>query len=485
MIKQKDAYKIGHPFQYPKGTEIVYANLTARKSRIPEIQEVVAFGMQYAWKSLEQRWRREFFEQPRWLVVENYRALVQSVLGGAISIDHIAALHDLQHLPIEIRSVREGTRVPIGVPIFTIENTDPRFGWVTNMLETQISAMVWKPITVATIAHRYRDVFLEYARKTVGEGEDLSFVDWQGHDFSMRGMSGLEDAMVCGMAHLTAFSGTDTLPAVVGARLYYGPLGINPGGSVPATEHSIMCAGGDGEGDEEATFRRLLTEVYPTGVVSIVSDTWDFWKVVTETLPALKSVIMEREGKLVIRPDSGDPVYVLCGNPFAPEGSAEWKGLVEVLWEIFGGTTTAAGYKLLDSHIGTIYGDSITLERQQQILSRLKAKGFASFNVVLGIGSYTYQHVTRDTFGMAIKSTWAQINGQPRDLYKAPKTDDGTKFSARGRLRVDVDRDSGRLTLTQGVSVPQSFGGELLPVWCGSTICRHFTFPEVRNNARR
>ena len=160
----------------------------------------------------------------------------------------------------------------------------------------------------------------------------------------------------------------------------------------------------------------MITETYPAGIVSIVSDTWDYWKVITEFIPTLKSEILARDGKVVIRPDSGDPVKIICGDPDAKPGSPEFKGSVECLWETFGGTETATGYKLLDGHIGLIYGDSITLERCEAICSQLEAKGFASTNVVFGIGSYTYQYVTRDTFGFAMKATYGEVNGKGLSL---------------------------------------------------------------------
>jgi nicotinamide phosphoribosyltransferase len=189
---------------------------------------------------------------------------------------------------------------------------------------------------------------------------------------------------------------------------------------------------------EIETFRRLVTRLYPAGIVSIVSDTWDFWKVVTEYAAALKGEILAREGKLVFRPDSGDPVKIICGDPEAPEGSPARKGAVECLWGIFGGTTTDKGFRTLNSHVGLIYGDSITLERAQAILAGLKAKGFSSGNVVFGVGSFTYQYCTRDTLGFAVKSTYGEVNGLGRDIFKDPVTDSGVKKSARGRLCVTL-----------------------------------------------
>jgi nicotinamide phosphoribosyltransferase len=196
----------------------------------------------------------------------------------------------------------------------------------------------------------------------------------------------MEAACMSRAGHLLSFTGTDTIPAIDWLEKYYNADSDKEmiGGSVPATEHSVQCAGG--KEDEQETYRRLITEVYPKGIVSVVSDTWDFWNVVTVILPNLKKEIMARDGKLVIRPDSGDPVKIIVGDPEAVDGSPEHKGLIRCLWDTFGGTLSPTGFKMLDPHIGAIYGDSITLDRQWKILSGLAKKGFASSNVVLGIG---------------------------------------------------------------------------------------------------
>jgi len=225
---------------------------------------------------------------------------------------------------------------------------------------------------------------------------------------------------------------------------YYNADGII-GVSVPATEHSVMCMGT--KEDEVETFRRLIEDLYPKGIVSIVADTWDFWQVITEFTVALKDKILAREtnelglAKVVFRPDSGDPVKIICGDPDAPKDSPAYKGAVECLWDVFGGTQTDAGFKVLHERVGLIYGDSITLERAKHILDGLAAKGFASSNIVLGIGSYTYQYMTRDSFGFAMKATWGQVNGEGRDIFKDPITDSGLKKSAKGLLRVEKEGD--------------------------------------------
>jgi nicotinamide phosphoribosyltransferase len=480
-----DGYKVGHVFQYPKDTQLVYSNLTPRKSRNSQDKGVVFFGLQYFIQEyLIRQFNENFFSQPQEQVMAAYSRRIDNYLGkDAITYEHIRQLHQFGRLPIKIKALKEGTVVPHGVPMLTLQNTDPRFFWVTNMLETIMSAILWKGCTSATSARRFRRSFDAFSAMTVSD-QPNPFVDWQGHDFSFRGMSGLEDAVISGAAHLLSFTGTDTIPAIDFLEQYYGADATKElvGGSVSATEHSVMCMGQ--ENSEQETFRRLIQDVYPSGVVSIVSDTWDFWKVLTDILPALKPSILARNGKVVIRPDSGDPVLIINGDPSAPKGSPQFKGAIVLLDEIFGSTVTAKGYKVLDPHIGLIYGDSITPERQEQILSGLAKNGYASDNVVLGIGSYNYQYVTRDTHGFAIKATFGVTkSGGDLAIYKDPKTDDGTKRSARGLLR--VDRVNGKLTLTDNVTREIEQGGELETVFENGTLLRFETLATIRATLKK
>jgi len=479
-ILLKDGYKVGHKFQYPQGTTLVYSNLTPRKSRNAQLDEVMFFGLQYFIKEyLIRQFEEGFFNLPKDQVLKAYARRMDNYLGkDSISYDHIAALHDLGYLPLEIKALPEGTLVPMKVPVFTIKNTKPEFFWLTNMLETLMSAITWKPCTSATTAFQYLKTFTRFAQETVGK--DMSFVPWQGHDFSFRGMSGIEDALLSGAAHLLSFAGSDTIPAIDFLEEYYGADCEQEliGGSVPATEHSVMCMGT--QGDEIGTFERLISEIYPSGIVSIVSDTWDFWQVVTGFLPELKDKILARDGKVVIRPDSGDPVKIIVGDEDALPGSPEYKGAISCLWETFGGTVTEKGYKLLDSHIGLIYGDSITLERQQAILEGLKQKGFASYNVVLGIGSYTYEYVTRDTFGFAMKATYGEVEGVGRDIFKDPKTDDGTKKSAKGLMQVRRNEQTGKLELKDQCTWDEEAEGELKTVFKDGKLTADITLKEIR-----
>jgi nicotinamide phosphoribosyltransferase len=480
-----DFYKADHRRQYPDGTEYVYSNFTPRSARLATVVEgfdnrVVFVGLQgYIKRVLIEQWQREFFDKPKVEVVAKYKQRMDTSLGeGAIPVDHIEALHDLGYLPLKIKALPEGSRVNIKVPMFTVINTLPEFYWLTNYIETSISAEIWKPCTTATIAYEYKRLLTSYAEKT---GAPIDFVPLQGHDFSFRGMSCAQDAAQSGMGHLASFIGTDTVAAIDYVEDYYDAKGII-GVSVPATEHSVMCMGT--QSDELGTFKRLINELYPQGIVSIVSDTWDFWQVINSFARELKQDILNRKpnalglAKVVFRPDSGDPVKVLCGDPDAKPGTPEHKGAVECLWDIFGGTETDKGYKLLHERVGLIYGDSITLPRAQAILEQLERKGFASTNVVFGIGSFTYQYLTRDTFGFAIKATWGQVNGKGREIFKDPITDKGEKKSAAGLLRIEAT-DSG-FELFDRQTQEQERQGVLATVFENGKLVKAVSFSEIR-----
>jgi len=482
FIQCTDFYKTGHIHQMAPGTTRLYENWTARAPRSQGWDWVVNFGLQAFLKyDLTDLANRTFFSRARGDVLYDYQKLLDNSLGPlGLSIEHIGALHDLQYIPLEFCALPEGVKVPYRIPMFTTENTHPDFAWVGGYIETLLSSRLWMACTSATTALRYRKLLDTYAELTGGSKD---FVDWQGHDFSFRGMASPEAAALSGAGHLLSFTGTDTIPAIKLLHDCYDGKGII-GGSVPATEHMVMCLGGDGNHDELRTFRRLL-QLYPKGIVSVVSDTWDLWYVLTAILPALHDEIKARDGKLVIRPDSGDPVLIITGDASEPANSPAHKGVVQLLWEQFGGTYNSKGFKELDSHIGTIYGDSITEERARQICERLKEKGFASTNVVLGIGSYTYQYCTRDTHGFAVKATWAEVNGKEQFLFKNPVTDNGTKKSARGRLAV-VESD-GALQLLEGLSEygqKQIEGNLLQPVWGNGRFLKRQTLAEIRARLR-
>ncbi len=507
-----DGYKLDHRRQYPEGTEFVYSNWTPRANHyFPEATEgTVVFGIQYFIKEyLLKKFTQEFFNMPKQDAVKAFKRRVDTFLGeNNVGTQHIEDLYDLGYLPIKIKALPEGTMCPIKVPALTFINTHPEFFWLTNYFETLISATLWLPMTSATSARLYKKELKRHAEVTGFEPSDFSI-----HDFSMRGMAGLEAAIMSGMAHLTSFTGSETIPALSALEEYYNCDAEKEliAGTIPATEHSVMCAGGDTT--ELDTFRRLITEVYPNGFVSIVSDTWDFWKVMSEYTVSLKEEILARDGRVVFRPDSGDPVDIICGyNPSNKNGiwfdpplpkngvphkdqkyygrngqevsKEEIKGAYELLWDIFGGTINEKGYKVLNPKVGIIYGDSITLERQKEIYKRLEAKGFCASNLVLGVGSFTYQYKSRDSLGFAMKATWCQINGQEVEIFKQPKTDDGTKNSLKGLISVFYD-DYMHLTAYDQVDKATEERGELVTVFEDGKLVKEYSLAEIRDNINK
>lgn len=478
-----DMYKIGHFNQYPKGTTLVYSNLTPRKSRIEGIDGIVFFGLQYFIKHiLQERFQKDFFDLPLEDVVKSFKRVMDNTLGkDSITTDHIESLHRLGFLPIRIRALPEGTVCPIGVPCLTVVNTLPEFYWLTNFLETILSTEIWMACTSATTSREYRKVFSKYAMLTTG---NTTGVQWQAHDFSMRGMSSLESAMISGAAHLLSFTGSDTIPALHFLEHYYGANSDNElvMASVAATEHSVQCAGG--ELNERETYRRLLQDVYPNGIVSIVSDTWDYYNVLTNILPSLKEIILARDGKCVIRPDSSPktPLEIICGDPEA-KTEAERKGSVELLWDTFGGTVNELGYKVLNPKVGLIYGEAIVVKLAEQICIKLMEKGFASTNCLYGIGSMSFSLVTRDVYSFAVKSTYVEINDVGHEIYKSPKTDGSkSKKSLKGLLVVEKS-DSG-LTVRDQVTKLEESGGELKTVFEDGVLLIDHTLQQIRDRVK-
>jgi nicotinamide phosphoribosyltransferase len=476
-----DGYKTSHHKMYPAGTTLVYSNFTPRNVKyMPEqAKQIVVFGTQYTVKYIFDLYNEQFFKRPKAEVCGEAKKYLSSYLNCDYDVSHFEALHDLQYLPIAVKSLKEGSIIDAKIPILTFYNTLPEFYWLPNFLETLISSLLWKPLHSASLAYGYKKLLSEAAKNT--DEKNIGFVDFQGHDFSSRGMQHPEAAVSSSLGFLTSFKGTDTIPALEAAAYYYNEKDV--AFSVPASEHAVMTA--YGREDEIQGFKRLM-EQYPTGILSVVSDSFDLWKVCTEFVTTLKEQILARDGKLVIRPDSGDPVDIICGTS-EPYGKYEgnWKnapaskGVIELLWNTFGGTVNAQGYKVLDPHIGAIYGDSITLERAQHICARLKAKGFASTNIVLGVGSYSMGYATRDNQGGAVKATYCEVNGIGREIFKDPITDDGTKKSAKGLMKVILENNTYKLI--DQVSWAEEKTGELHEIFRDGKLLVNETLSAIRN----
>ena len=495
-----DGYKVGHKAMLADGTTRLYGTWIPRSTKhAPKgVTKIVSFGQQMTWKWLHDEFQENFFNKGSNEALQFVKDM-SLYLGMEYDGKHFEELHKLQYLPIRAKALPEGIETNPNIPHMTFINTVDGFAWLTLYLETIVSSLAWKPSTAATIAKLYRRQAEEWVMKT--DPERMWLVDWMCHDFSARGLDPMSQYLI-GLGHATSFKGSDTLPVIPASRYFYG-VGEDemPIGSVNASEHSVSTTKIFTVGEQQMIADWL--QVFPKGILSIVSDTFDLWKLITEYLPANKEAIMARDGKLVIRPDSGDPVDIICGDiTIAVEnGGIETpasKGVIELLWDIFGGTINEQGYKVLDPHIGAIYGDSITTERQVQIYKRLEAKGFASTNIVLGVGSFTYQFNTRDTLGFAAKGAWfevgtefyttsetvgSEVNKTGYNIYKDPITDDGTKKSLKGLLCVKEDENGELVCLTEQ-TWEQENQGWLQTIYEDGKFFNQTTLEEVRNRLK-
>ena len=581
LLYWTDSYKVSHIRFETYGIDEIYSNFTPRFSKYISTMlgdafdgNYVAFGAQYALKRLHEFMEIGFFSREKEEAIQEMKDVMGPYIGQE-NYAHFEALHDLGYLPIIVKTLDEGTIAPVGVPFLTIRNTLPAFQWLPNYIEPCLSAEIWKELTVATIGRAFRSITNKYALETSGS---LVGTEFQNHDFSYRGQAGFESSSIVGCAFLLSSCGTDNIPALWSAKKYYNSKNGDQllACSVPAGEHSVTTSGILTEQErwnewsnqnkislseaETLYASMLLTERFPTGIFSYVADSYDYWNFIEIILPNLKDLIMKRDGKFVVRGDSGNPVDVICGsfkseyefesledakddirdiaweyftencdsdgyidetqynvliggiphridvkasvererggysdnnyyvvdsveviNVNRIEMNAESKGTIESLWEIFGGTINEQGYKVLDSHIGMIYGDGITVQRSEEILARLKAKGFASCNIVFGVGSYSLNMVSRDHLGMTIKATntIVDINGKLVDkpVYKDPKTD-SSKKSARGLIQ--VEKIDGVLTLIDNVNRENEQKGYLTTAYKEGNFLKDFTIFEIR-----
>lgn len=482
-----DGYKIGHGRMLAPGTDFLYGTWIPRSTKhAPKgITKILSAGHQLTWRYLHDVYQENFFNQPIDVALE-FGEDMASYLGLSFSSGQFTDLHRLGYLPIKVKALPEGIETNPNVPHQTFINTVKGFAWLTLYLETPISSLNWKTPTNATIALKYRRTATEWVMKT--DPENAFLIPYLCHDFAARGLDP-HSMLSSGLGHAMSFIGSDSLIVIPGARYYYGvPEDEVCIASVNASEHSVSTTKIFTVGEKQMLVDWM--KIFPTGILSVVADTFDLWKLVTEYLPALKEEILARDGKLVIRPDSGDPVDILCGKGIYQSGdrlltneeidsdvyAPEFKGVIELLWDTFGGTVNEQGYKVLDSHIGAIYGDSITTDRQVEIYERLAAKGFASTNIVLGVGSFTYQFNTRDTFGFAAKGAWFENNGKGYDIYKDPITDDGTKKSLKGLICVTANLE----VLTE-CTKEQEAGGILQVIYEDGKFFNQITLAEIRS----
>lgn len=477
-----DFYKACHDLMLPKTMTKSVSYFTPRMSRINRWDKVVNFGLQGFIKTyLIDYFNEEFFNKPVDEVVGSYERVLDATFGkGNYSSDKVRKLHELGYLPIEIVSLPEGMLVPMHFPMFGITNTHNDFAWLPQALESLISAEMWHPMLAATVGNTYREIVDKYY--------DLTCDDSIPHEralgaFDFRGEECLQSAVKAGAGWLLSFHNTATVPAIPYLEDYYNcdcttePVGFGS----PSTEHSVMCSNYALDGDEETLLRRLLTEIYPNTSFSAVLDSYDYWNVVENILPKLKPEILAHNGCLLVRGDSGDCVEVVTKTVFK-------------LWDIFGGSINSKGYKVLNPHVKAIYGDSITIQRCEQIYEILTQAGFACSNVTLGVGSFSFQCIeedgtlkpfTRDTFSSCIKATYCEVDGGiPHLIFKNPK-DGGFKKSQRGCCK--VVKIVNALYAIEGLcwaDARHSWDNMLEPVFRDGKMIKDWTLEEVRNNLK-
>lgn len=414
ICSASDSYKFTHYNMYPKNTEEVYSYFESREGA--KYDETVFFGLQYLLK--EYLCGRVVTHEKIDKAVGRVNAHFGMPLYNIEMWRYIVDEHD-GHLPIEIKAVPEGMPVPTGNVLMTVRNTDPKCFSLTNYLET-ILTHVWSASTVATLSREIKKDLKVYLDKTSDIPEALDFML---HDFGFRGATAFESSGFTGAGHLLNFLGTDNFPAIELLMDYYNSKEM-PAFSVPATEHSIMTAKGR-EGEEEL-FEEILDQ-YPSGILSVVIDSYNYANFIKMAGTKFKDKIINRDGKLVFRPDSGDPVNV----------SVEVAGY---LYEYFPGETNSKGYKTLDSKVGMLWGDGVNQKSIKDILRALKLRDFSSDIIVFGMGGALLQKMNRDTQKFAFKSSYQVRDGQGYDIYKDPVN--GGKQSKKGKLSLIRDGNS-------------------------------------------
>ena len=473
-----DFYKAVHAEMLPKDITKSVSYFTPRMSRVERWDKVVMFGLQGFIKTyLVEYFNEEFFAKPFDEVIGEYKRIMDATLGAkAYKIEKIEKLHKLGYLPIEIMALPEGTMVPMHVPMFGITNTHPDFAWLPQSLESLISAESWHPMIAATVGYTYRQIVNDYYEKTcddnVARARALGAFDFRGEECT-------DSAIKAGAGWCLSFLNTATVPTIPYLeRMYNCDCTKEPVvfGS-PSTEHSVMCSNYAMDGDEVTLLKRLLTEIYPDTSFSAVLDSYDYWNIIDNVLPQIKDEIMAHNGCMLMRGDSGECVDVVTETVFK-------------LWEHFGGTVNSKGYKVLDPHVKAIYGDSITIQRCEEIYRILEENGFACSNVALGVGSFSMQCIeedgilkpfTRDTFSSCIKATYCEIADKPFPIFKNPK-DGGFKKSQKGCCVVTRNAE-GILEYQDGFDWKEATENKenlLVPVFKDGVLLKEQTLQEIR-----
>ncbi|XZN14522.1 nicotinate phosphoribosyltransferase (plasmid) [Clostridium perfringens] len=459
-----DAYKVGHMTQYPGDTEYIYSVMQLRSDRYFKKTPIV--GLQYLLKEyLMQKIEKKDVDQ----LIEELKLMGVYHPGTE---EKLSALVKLGYLPLKIKSLPEGSVVNLPNAICTVENTVPGFHWVVGFFETLLLKW-WSALATASCSLEYRNIVDKYFDKT---SDNLEIKPFTVHDFGSRGCMTPEGAAFTGMAHALNFYGSDTIMTIPLLRKYYDAKGMVIA-SVPASEHSIMCSYGREE--ELEAFNNML-DLYPTGIVSIVSDTYDWYNVMDHFTLELKDKILTRDGKTVFRPDSGDPIEIICGTIQKPikdlsKYNAKELGGIRALDKVFGHTINSKGYKVLNTKVGLIYGDGMYLERYEKTLELLEKLGYSAENLVIGVGGILRNH-TRDTLGAAFKATCVKRKSKEwMPIMKDPVTDKKKK-SYCGFIGVEK-REKGYKTLP----IKEIKNNELVTVFENGKLIKDYSWDDIKD----
>jgi len=460
-ILSTDSYKFSHYKQYPPKTTKVFSYIESRGGKFPS---TIFFGLQMLLK--------ETLSKPitKEMVIEA-KEYVDAHIGPDLFNEEgwMTIVNEFNgYLPVIIRAVPEGTLIPTRNVLVTIENTDPRFYWLTSYLETMLVRSVWYPTTVATTSWTIKQIIKKYLEETADNIDGLPF---KLHDFAGRGVSSSESAGIGGTAHLVNFLGTDTVEALAYARKYYGEQ--MAGFSISASEHSTMTSWGGREGEVDAYRNMLKQYAKPGSLVAVVSDSYDIYNAVENIWGGeLKQEVIDSGATIIIRPDSGHPASVVLR-------------VATLLDKTFGSEVNSKGYKVLNT-VRIIQGDGINDESIKEILSTLKDAGYSADNIAFGCGSGLLQQLDRDTCKMAMKASAAEIDGKWIDVFKDPVTDKG-KVSKKGRVTLYRNSESGDyITAPIGHGFPHPYMEDVMDiVYENGKVVKEYTFAEVRINIEK
>lgn len=472
-----DTYKNTNPDAMPEGLTKLTSYITPRKSMFSNIDKVVFFGLQgFIKEFLIDLVNDTFFNRDKDEVIDEYKEYLDTQIGEqSYDISRIEKLYDLGYLPIEMKALPEGSLVTMGVPCIELTNTHPDFAWVVQWIECVAQSELFGMCNWATMAHEYRQLANEFYEKTTDNANPAMAMA----DFGFRGL-GVDNGIRASSSWLLSFDKTSTIPAMqyidkmYNANCAENHIGI---GAV-SLEHATVCSNLAVCETEENLLRRLLTTVYKDTSFSYVSDSFDYWNLVNNTLPRLKKEILEHNGKFLVRPDSGDIVEISVKT-------------VQKLYEIFGGSVNSKGYKELNPKIGLIYGDGCQYEKIKEIWTELENLGFAANTILFGVGAFSFTAMvtpedgmvclTRDTFGFAMKSTDCVVNGAEYMIQKDPKTDkNNLKKSHKGLCYVTKEEDN--LVCHDGYTTDTIPDDSLLTtVFKNGELVREDTFEDIRN----